>query len=312
MITVVGLSPSLDLTYLVDALRLGEIHRPTELVRCAGGKALNLARAAATLEAPAAVVAVLGGVSGQYLRDALESAGIEVRAVWTPAETRTCVSIASADSGALTEVYQYAEAIPAPVWSELTDILASALQQRPGWLAISGGAPRGLEPDAMAALVRLGHAAGANVAVDTHGPGLVAAVDARPALVKVNRLEAAELLQVPPRTSLLSMAEQIRARCGATVVLTDGRDGALALDGQGALQADIPEVSGRFPVGSGDSFLGGLVAELDRGSAVADALRTATAAGAANAMVPGPGRFEPEQVAALRARVAVRVLPDPR
>ena len=43
MITVAGLSPSLDLTYLVDSLRLGAIHRPTAVVRCAGGKALNMA-----------------------------------------------------------------------------------------------------------------------------------------------------------------------------------------------------------------------------------------------------------------------------
>ena len=48
----------------------GEIHRPIEVVRCAGGKPLNLARAAATLGADVEVVAVLGGPTGQILADA--------------------------------------------------------------------------------------------------------------------------------------------------------------------------------------------------------------------------------------------------
>ena len=51
---------------------------------------------------------------------------------------------------------------------------------------------------------------------------------------------------------------------------------------------------GHYPVGSGDAFLGGLLTELDRGASLVAALRTAIAAGAANALVPGPGRFAAE------------------
>jgi 1-phosphofructokinase family hexose kinase len=306
VITAAGLSPSLDITYSVDALRLGAIHRPTGVVRCAGGKALNMIRAAATLGASGTVVAVLGGVTGEFLRTALEEAGIEVVLVETPAETRTCVSIGSADTGALTEVYETAAPLPDEVWQLFTARTETTLRRRPGWLSISGGAPHGLGADALAQLVRLGAAAGVRVALDTHGPALPQAVDAAPELVKINRYEAAELLHLPTTTALMDMAEQIRDRTGGTVVLTDGQHGALALDGSTAVQAEIPAVVGRFPVGSGDSFLGGLLAELDQGAELADALQTATAAGVANALVPGPGVFEASAVQSLRARVVLR------
>ena len=46
MITVLLLSPSLDVTYLVDEVTVGEIHRPHTVLRSPGGKGLNLARAA--------------------------------------------------------------------------------------------------------------------------------------------------------------------------------------------------------------------------------------------------------------------------
>ena len=86
MITVAALAPSLDLTYVVDRLELGRIHRPIEVVRCAGGKPLNMARAAATLGADVEVVALLGGATGQILHDALTDAGIVTEPVSTSAE----------------------------------------------------------------------------------------------------------------------------------------------------------------------------------------------------------------------------------
>ena len=148
------------------------------------------------------VVAVLGGATGRILHDALTETGVPTTDVATNAETRTCVSIADRDRGTLTEVYEYAAAIPPDVWERLTAALAATVSRRPGWLAVAGGPPRELPTEAMAELVRIGHRAGLRVAVDTHGPALPAAVDAGPDLIKINRLEAAELLDVPATTDL--------------------------------------------------------------------------------------------------------------
>jgi fructose-1-phosphate kinase PfkB-like protein len=144
------------------------------------------------------------------------------------------------------------------------------------------------------------------VAVDTHGAALAAALDARPELVKVNRVEAAELLGVDPAAADLGeLAARIRVFTSGVVVLTDGRAGSLGMSADGTLRAPAPSRLGRFPVGSGDAFLGGLVAALDRGDALADALRIAAAAGAANALVPGPGVLDPRQVAEIAAETGV-------
>lgn len=295
MITVAGLSPSLDLTYLVDSLAPGSIHRPSEVVRCAGGKSLNLARAAAALGAEVEIVAVLGGATGEYLAGELRAEKVSVIEVPTSAETRTCVSIAAADTGQLTELYPLADPIPGEVWRTFHDRLAGILPDRPGWLAINGSPPRGLPPESLAELIGLARRSGVRVAVDTHGPALAASVEAGPDLIKVNRFEVAELLGRDADGDLVVMAEAVRDRGIGTVVITDGDRGSVALDGQDRWRAPAPTDRGRFPVGSGDSFLGGLLSALDRGADLAAGLRLAAGAGTANALVPGPARFRTEE-----------------
>lgn len=305
MITVAGYSPSLDVTYLVDALVEGRIHRPEAVVRCAGGKSLNMARAAATLGAETRLVGILGGHTGRFIAETLTASGVDVRVVDAPAETRTCVSIAAADSAELTEIYEHATEIPPDVWVSFVDELTNTLSNSSGWLSVSGAVPRGLPADAIARLVEIATGLGVRTAVDTHSFALPAAVEAGPELVKVNRAEAAELLVRPVEDDLVAMGRAIADRTGGLVVLTDGRDGSIAVRGADALRIHAPEVVGRYPVGSGDSYLGGLVHSLDTGADLPQALRTATACGIANALVPGAGRFTAESVAEILPRVEI-------
>ena len=305
MITVAGLTPSVDLTYVVDHLELGRIHRPTEVVRRAGGKPLNLARAAAALGADVSVVAVLGGSTGDWLADQLAAASITVRRVTTPVLTRTCVSISAEDSDELTELYEYAEPIPADVWAAAREALVAELTSRPGWLVISGGPPRGLPPTGLAELAELAHHAGCRVAADTHGASLVPLLHSRPELVKINRAEAAAALGADAGRELPDLARGLQQITHGSVVLTDGVAGSFGVDPTGRGYAVAPPVRrGRFPVGSGDAYLGGLLTALDSGDELAAALRLAAAAGVANAQVPGPGSFDVSLVTELAEQAA--------
>lgn len=296
MITVAALSPSLDVTYLVDHLELGAIHRPTAVHRVAGGKSLNLARAAATLGADVAAVAVLGGATGRFIEQELITSGVAVRTVDGPAETRICVSIAGADSAGLTELYPYAPEVPLETWSVFRSRLAELITLRPGWLAINGGAPQGLDTAAYTEMVIMAHQAGLKVAVDTHGAALIAALQGAPDLIKINRYEAAELTGVDPDgADLRRLAKIIFQDTGGYVIITDGRAGAVGRGPDGSPQVvRLPDdARGPYPVGSGDSFLGGWLAATDIGATPLTALLLATGCGAANALRPGPGNLDP-------------------
>lgn len=299
MITAVALSPSVDVSYVVDELVLGQLHRPSSVHRQAGGKSLNTARAAVAVGARARSIAILGGDSGEFIANELVAAGIELHAVKGGRRTRSCVSIASVTDGRMTEVYESATAVSRAEWNDVLDAVRRLLPTQTGWLVVSGSVPESLGVEALADLVRLAAEFGVSTAIDSHGPPLAAAVDSRPALVKVNRFEAAAMLGRNVDGELLEFARTIRMRSGGTVVVTDGEAGSVATDDRESWLVERSDTVGGFPVGSGDSFLGGMLAALDDGADLADALRLGVGCATANALVPGAACFDPEQARSL-------------
>jgi fructose-1-phosphate kinase PfkB-like protein len=65
---------------------------------------------------------------------------------------------------------------------------------------------------------------------------------------------------------------------------------------------------GRYPVGSGDAFLAGLVVGLERDVGWPAALRLALGAAAANAEIPGAGALDAARAEALAGRAELREL----
>ncbi|WP_426593384.1 1-phosphofructokinase family hexose kinase [Cellulomonas sp. McL0617] len=304
MITAAAVSPSLDVTYEVDELT--GIQRPLAVHRVAGGKALNAARAAALLGSSVGAVAVLGGGTGSVVASLARDDGVDLRVVDGTELTRTCVSVHARSTGALTEIYEHATPVTRAVYDRFLAVLGADISARGGWCLVSGGVPDSLGPSPLRELVDAVSGAGGRVAVDSHGPALLALLASGGVdLLKVNRSEACEVLAVPADTPLADLVAGLHALSRGVVVVTDGVAGLRATDGSSTFTAVVPDVVGQFPVGSGDSVLGALVHALDDGRGLDDALRLATAAGCANALVPGAARFDPAVVARLAAEVVL-------
>ncbi len=86
------------------------------------------------------------------------------------------------------------------------------------------------------------------------------------------------------------------------VVITLGKLGAVMMSAEGLWQARPPAIKVVSAVGSGDSFLGGLVTALARNLPTPEALQWAVATGAANALAVGGGKIRQRDVEALYAQ----------
>ena len=310
MIVCVAANPSIDKLFEVGRLVLGDIHRPTGFVQTAGGKGFNVARAAHSLGADVRVAAILRGHAGRWLEETLQAEGIGGAFVWTHGENRSSLSVADRDSGTLTEFYERGPDTPVAVWPEFVDA-ASRLFRPESWLTISGSMPRGLPKGGYRDLVAEARAAGMRVALDAEGEALRLALETGPEIVKVNVAEALGLLRVPvgDRDDVLAACTKLRELAGGAGhagIVTRGADGVTVAAPDGAMYEGVLFERGRYPVGSGDAFLAGLVVALERDEAWPAALRLALGAAAANAAVPGAGTLEASRVADLAARADVR------
>jgi 1-phosphofructokinase family hexose kinase len=293
VILALALSPSLDVTYEVDTLRIGGITRPERINAVAGGKALNMARAAAALGGRVRAVAQLGGATGERVAGLLDDESIPMTLVPVSRETRTCIAIVESEGNPTsTDVYEAAAPVSAAEWGRYTEAVHSALTEHPDWVALSGSIPDGVPLGEVAQLLRSAATAGARVAIDTSGEALRALVGAA-TLVKVNREEVEELLEIAVPDALAACRALVD-RFGVDAVVTDGVRGAAALVGGVERLVDPPPSPGRFPAGSGDAFLGGLLVALDAGDSLESGLNLARQAAERNAAVPGQGRLAVE------------------
>ncbi|THA56858.1 1-phosphofructokinase [Streptomyces sp. A1136] len=301
MIVTITPNPSLDRTYELGTLAPGQVNRAAHDRLDPGGKGVNVARALTAAGHRTRAVLPLGGFSGQLLSDLLRRQDIEVAAVTITGDTRINVSIAE-DRGRLTKINAVGPELSA---AESAALLALVRDDCTGedvdWLACCGSLPRGLGPEWYAEVVAQVHSGGARIALDTSGPALLAALSARPDVVKPNREELAEAVGRPLVTvgDAVDAAGELRKR-GAQQVLTSlGADGMLLIAEEGSWFGSAPVATVRSDVGAGDASLAGF---LGAGGTGPEALAAALAHGAAAVQLPGsvmptPADLDPTAVA---------------
>ena len=312
MIVCLAANTSIDKLFEIGRLRPGGIHRPDGFVQVAGGKGLNVARAAKALGGDVRAVAVMRGHTGKWLEEMLAAEGVGGTFVWTHGENRASLSVADRETGGLTEFYEHGSEVPEASWVETVHTVAELLPGA-GWLTISGSLPPGAPVEGYREVVAEARAANVKVALDSEGERLRFALWGRPDVVKVNAHEAAELLDLSTETrdGAVTAARELRERAGGdghAGLVTRGADGVVLCAPDGSCWEGRLYVRGRYPVGSGDSFLAGLVVALDRGDGWGDALQLALGAATANAELAGAGRLEPARAVALAAQAEVRAL----
>ena len=318
-IVAVAANPSIDRLYEVDHLSTGAIHRPLAVVARAGGKGLNAARGAVALGARVTVVGIVAGRAGDWIMEQLAELGIDARMARARGETRSCISILDRSTGLMTELYEPGDEIGPGAWDEMEATVAAELARGDvGALTLSGSLPPGAPVNGFARIARLvrvttadGQRAGTGglvpIIVDTYGPALAGVLAERPAVVKVNAVEAGDMVGLvvdDPATATIAAAV-LHERGADGVVVTIGVAGAVVVTTAGAARLVPPDLRGAYPVGSGDAFMAGLAAALVEGQPLVEAARRGMAAGIANALLPGAGELDPRTARELVAQVKV-------
>ena len=307
MIFTVTLNPAVDRELTVDTISFDTVLRALDWQVDCGGKGFNVARMLKSLGISSMALGFAAGKSGEMLADKLQSLGIETDFIWVEGETRTNVSIVSAENGQYVKVNE-----PGPTITE-TDLglLAKKIGDRVeagDWWVLAGSLPPGVPPTYYSELITIIQSAGAKVFLDTSDEALRQNCAAKPLLVKPNDEEAHELTGLPVGTKeeIAAVGKAISAMGPANVIISLGKKGAVLVNDGKAWLAASPKILAANPIGAGDSMVAGVVWGLSQGDSMQDALCKGIACGAATAGQKGTSVGSLEQVNQLLAEVQLQ------
>jgi len=288
VIYTVTLNPALDRTLYVESLVPGQSTRIRREARYAGGKGIDVSRALREMGSDSIALGLIGGFDGKELEGRLLLAGVACRFTRIANETRTNIIIQDEPSGAETALLARGPEVQP---SELMDFL-DVMEKLPdmSFLIISGSLPPGLTPEVYSRMVTVGNERRARVVLDTTGDALRQGIHARPAVIKPNRFELAELAgkELADVRAVSEYSASLLDRV-ETVLVSMGADGIVMVTRDRVFHARPPKVPVRSTVGAGDCAVAGFVHGLAAGDSNTDALRRAVATGTAATLNPGTG-----------------------
>ena len=289
MILVVNLNASVDKRYEMKELEKGTVMRAFKVENTPGGKGIHVANVATILGEECIATGFLGGKTGEFIEEKLVEYNINSDFVKINGETRECLAIITEDL-AQTEILE-----PGPEVSmeEQNKFLLKykELVKRSNIIVASGSVPRNIPKNFYGELISIANKNNKKFLLDTSGELLVEGIKSKPFFIKPNR-------------------DEIEALTGKRIE-TD--EDAISLGSKGSIagykgrfyKVNVPKITAVNPVGSGDSYVGGVAVALERGYAIEDILRYASACGTANAMEEETGFVRKEVVEDLYKKITV-------
>jgi 1-phosphofructokinase len=303
MIVTLTANPSFDRTIALSSrLERGGVLRADAVLEQAGGKGVNISRAANAAGVP--TVAVFPADADSSFTGELEHQGIQCRPVVPTGPIRVNLTVTEPD-GTTTKINTAGAAADAELLDRLTATVRE-LSADAAWVVMAGSLPPDAPESWYAELAGVLRESPARVAVDTSDRPLLALAerlaDARPDVIKPNAEELAlltgddgESIEKDPEAAAVAARRLVDAGAAA-VLATLGGSGAVLATAEGAWHATPPPITVVSTVGAGDSSLFGYVLGDLRGADPGARLRLAVAYGSAAASLPGTTLPAPHQV----------------
>lgn len=309
MIITVTMNPAIDKTVEIDTLQAGGLNRIQRVEYDAGGKGINVSKTIHELGGESIAVGFLGGNAGKTIEHVLEDRGIQNDFIWVEGETRTNTKVFE-QNGAVTELNEPGPKITEAQIDELLKKLDEYAKEG-NLIVLSGSIPAGVDRKIYARITELAHEKGAQVLMDADGDLFRNALEARPDIIKPNRVELEEYAGVDYRVSqeeLLDMAKNLQEKGIHTVAVSMGKSGALFVKNDYEVRCPALSVKAHSTVGAGDAMVAALAYAWDQKLNEEDTVKLCMAASAGAVTTIGTKPPERELVDTLMEQVVIEAV----
>ncbi|MDE2636442.1 MAG: hexose kinase [Chloroflexota bacterium] len=291
---IVSLTPNttLDLTVFVPQLVTNTTIRATRTVHSMGGKPTDAAWILGRMGVGSLALGLAAGAVGEKVRSMLEELGVTTDFIEVGGETRINAVIIDESSGEHTTITSASMQVQPEHVAALRRRFTAVLPKAS--VVITGGSlPPGMEPDFYADAIQLARAHDVPLIFDAAEPNLSAGLAACPDFIKPNEHELSALVgrKLNTDAELYKAGREILERYGTQVVITMGKDGALAILKDRSYRIPPIAVEVSSPAGAGDAALAGLAHAIHHETSLEEGLRLGIAAATAVCLQPGTAAY---------------------
>ena len=308
MIITVTPNTGIDYTLQVPSFQLNSTIRAIDSAWGMGGKATDVSWILGKLGVPNRALGFAAGPNGLRMEKMLQERGVETDFVWVDGETRLNSVIVVAGEGQSTITSSSLKVSPEHL-SEFAIRYQEALEGA-SCVVMGGSLPSGLSLGFFTEAMVQAHAHKVPVFFDSSGPSLLAGVKSRPELIKPNLAELNDLLGFLPvsQTEIQNAAMKLHEEFGTNVIVTMGKDGAIAVVGDSFYFVHPISVPAVSSAGAGDGVLAGMALAYSRKESFEDGLQQGFALAGAILKTLGTADFRVEDYQELLSQICITPL----
>ncbi|MBU3184919.1 1-phosphofructokinase [Clostridium estertheticum] len=280
MIYTVTFNPAIDYVITVDDFKAGSINRVDSEEKFAGGKGINVSRVLNNFGIKTKALGFVGGFTGKFIIDSLESQGVETDFIEISGDTRINVKLNSKEE---TEINGAGPVIKDEDLNKLFTIVEGLTSN--DYLVLSGNVQKSVPRDIYARLQKKCASNNVKVVVDTTGDALVATLQNKPFLIKPNNHELGEIFnkELTDTDEIIKYAKKLIVMGAQNVIISMAERGALLICESGVYHATPAKGKVQNSVGAGDSVIAGFLAKYSQSKNLIEAFRWGATSGSATA-----------------------------
>ena len=281
MIYTLTLNPSVDYVVQLDhEVRLGELNRTISDSKFPGGKGINVSRVLQRLGVKNRAIGFIGGFTGNYIEDYLHNEQIETGFVKVIGDTRINIILITSKE---TEINASGPAIYPDQIEQLKKIIHSLLSD--DILVLAGSIPTTLSNTIYEELIEICAEKNTQFVVDVEGNLMKNVLFYKPFLVKPNQYELGmifgEIFTTP--AEVIPYAKKLIEMGAQNVIVSLAGEGAVFVNSENIMIADVPKGKVKSSVGAGDSMVAGFLAKYGQTKNIEESFRYSVACGSATA-----------------------------
>ncbi|MEH7747954.1 1-phosphofructokinase [Neobacillus drentensis] len=284
MIYTLTLNPSVDYIVKLESFQIGELNRTVDEAKFPGGKGINVSTVLNQFDTSSIALGFVGGFTGAYIEQYLHKEKIETDFVQVDGDTRINVKL---KTGQESEI----NAKGPKITEENFSLLKQKIKQLSAndLLVLAGSIPSSLPKTTYEELVKICSESSAHFVVDAEGDLLKKVLPYQPLLIKPNHHELGELFETTITTAeeVIPYGKKLVEMGAKNVIVSLAGAGAVLINSETTLLAEVPKGEVKNSVGAGDSMVAGFLAAYVKTRNIEESFRYSVASGSATAFSLG-------------------------